>query len=180
MAKYKFTARLNTNDLTRLQNELRHYREKTLKDKVKQFVLELAELGVYTASETVSSPGKNGTERYAKYISFYKRITVDNKDVVIVQMIGEGKMKGNLKPLSMVEWGSAKFAEEPSQMFGGEGGKGTWITSGKHVDDEKWIYWNKDKGGWRTNYSVKPTRPMFTAADKMITDVERIAKKVFG
>ena len=179
MAKYNFSMRLNEQSIKQLEKELRNYKQNILRGKIQKFVDELLSVGISTAYLKVNQATDFEKKHYVNYISFSKKVVYDDKETLIVYLVGEGEMQGEVKPLSMMEWGSALHALPVEQAYGGFGGKGTFATTGANLDKESWHYQDAE-GNWKTNHSVKPQRPMYSASVTMKSEILRIARRVFG
>lgn len=194
MAKLECT--LSISGINQLQKELEEYK-KELEEKSNLLVKKLLEIGVSTAyqySQGVS--GAYGTHKMENYVNFTSSLNKDRYGYTGV-MLGMGqvfysqwvdsngqKHTDTIKPLSMLEWGSAALALSPQEAFNGSGGKGTMATQG-HEDDLVWYFATDvdEKGNptnWKIGTAVKPTQPMYHAMKEIMDKLNSTAKQVFG
>lgn len=164
---------------------------KSLKEKTEKFVELLSERGITVAQEAVAK----GTHQMPQRIRFEKEITTD-KAYVLGVITGTGdtfishwmdsdfiEHIDEVFPLAMMEFGSAMYALEPQEAFGGSGGRGTFSVSGNSGKAE-WYVTVMDEGTdivrRKHATAIFPTRPMYNAMLAMQRDIISCAEKAFG
>lgn len=182
---------LSSDGIKRLCDEMRKY-ERSLPDKTKRFMELLADVGIQAAQEALSG----GTHTMPDRITLTKEVEIDGNKVTLA-IIGEGStfvsewvdaLGGEhtdvVYPMHMMEFGSAGYAEEPSGDFGASvGGKGTFSKMG-HQDAYAWYFNVKSEDGEKTERklgtAIRPTRPLYTAMERMKEQIQQAAKEAFG
>lgn len=163
---------------------------KSLPDKIALLVDALADCGIVTAEISVAS----GTHQMPNLIRFEKEIKLDKKHTIgVVVGIGEtfpsvwidaygDTHSDTVKPLSMMEFGSAAFALPQQEAFGGYGGQGTFSVSGNE-DKAVWYVTKIDEDGNERRVlatAIAPTQPMYKAMQEMRNQIVFHAKRIFG
>ena len=168
---------LSADSLLKAAEAVRTYKD-SLKDKCREFREQLIDIGIST--------GESNCGKYAGMIVFKRDDEGADKSLLVAtdgkKVIREWRYRGDTKsvevsPLLMAEFGSGWFSENLLEVAGV--GQGTFPDQ-KHAFDE---------GGWRwttldnvTHHSVGeiPTHPMYAAMMQMQSDIDRIARQVFG
>ena len=175
-------------NIDRVQEQLKQYMKSYTK-KLQKFVELLLEKGI-TVAETETA---KGSHQLPQRIRFEKKIEAD-KGYVLGILTGKGDTlisdwidaKGNehideVFPLSMLEFGSAAYALEPQDTFGGHGGKGTFSVSGNE-NKASWYVTKIDDGGNEIRKhatAIEPTKPMYNAMLDMRSEISECAEKAF-
>lgn len=181
MAKKVFKLNpLSSISITALQKQLQEYRD-SLDKKCERFVRELAESGISVA--------KVNTGNFGKYLAFtvqsirtadgYKAVLLATNTGIIHSewRTKDGVKTADVSPLLMCEFGSGLRAKNPMNVPGV--GTGTF-PGGTHGDDpEGWWYMDLD-GVWHHSYGMTPKMPMYHASLAIMSNVQRVAKEVFG
>ena len=154
-----------------------------------RFVEKLLKVGQRIATEKAKDiPGTYGTHRMGKYVYF--DIYIDDKENgcdgylygydTPLQITWQDSMTMHttiLKPLLMLEFGSAGLAIPPQERFGGYAGQGTLAIKG-HEKETKWHFIDED-GKLKVGTAIQPTQPMLFAYIDMMQSSKEIARKVF-
>lgn len=164
---------LDTKSINHAIKELQEYKA-SLKNKLVEFVDELAQIGISVAKSSVDG-------KYSGNVAFEREIEGQYPAVVGVVMGYDtqkmeswwyykgGKMKVEISPILMSEFGSGNFAAS--------GWRGSLSVQG-HAFDPYWS-WTDDKGH-HTSSGEYPTQPMHNAALQMQEQIEAVARKVFA
>lgn len=178
---------LGTKEISNLIARLKKYRDKTLPKLCKQFVEELANVGIETARST------NG--KYSSYIEFKKEIhsAYDSIGVVKAVVIGAdiapllvqwrgkgGKPTGyTVSPIALEEFGSGWESDVLFASMQGIVGQGTMPNAKGHAFDPMGWGWQDLDGTYHRSIGYAPTHPMYNAWIEMLTQIRQIADKVF-
>lgn len=190
----KFTATLNTESIDNLIKDLTEYKE-SLSEKTQRLVDELLDKGIARAETVKGKPGTYGTHGMEKYVTFTKELDVD-KYGCYGMMLGVGSVieskwysleekerNGSISSILALEFGTAATALEATSMFGGHGGRGTNARYG-HENDTDWYFITGFEADGRPIYkhatSITPTRPMMNAANEMIAEIYKTARRIFS
>ena len=181
MAKKVLKANIfSPSSIQELQKQLGDYKN-SLNDKCEQFVRELAESGISVAKQSVGN--------FGKYITFSVKTEKEQngcKGVLFASNTGiiksewrtqDGVKTADVSPLLMAEFGSGMKAENPMNVPGV--GQGTF-PGGTHGNDPSGWWWMDLNGEWHHSRGVTPTMPMYHASLEMITQIQDIARRVFG
>lgn len=164
---------LNTKSINHAIKELQDYKA-SLKDKLVEFVDELAQVGIKVGNATVA-------DKYSGSVTFEREIEGQYPTVVGVVMGYDtqkmkswwyykgGRMEVEISPILMSEFGSGNFAAS--------GWQGSLSVQG-HAFDPYWSWTDDD--GHHTSSGEHPTQPVHTAAIQMMEQVEAVARKVFA
>ena len=179
---------LSTSGIEKLIKQLEDYK-KSIREKNKLFLEKLAERGIEAAQDNASK----GTHTMPSRITFKREIKTED-GVLTAYVIGEGQPFQSdwvdafdvehhdmVYPLSMLEFGSAGLALQEQDAFGGHGGQGTFTRIG-HDAETSWYVKRGDKNNNEVRHAtaIRPTRPMYNAAEAMIKEIQDIAKEVFN
>lgn len=183
-----FKTALCSAGLEEVARELEEYKN-SLKQKNRDFLNKLSDVGIFTAMEAVSS----GSHTMPLRVFFYREAEVEG-DTYTVYVVGEGypfasswidsdgaSHEDMVYPMSMMEFGSAGYALPPTVAYGGRGGQGTFSQRGNE-GFTSW-YFKKVEGTEekkKHGTAIRPTRPLYNAAIKMQSEIESIARDVFG
>lgn len=158
--------------------KLRNY-SNGLENKILEFSKRLAEVGIFMAKE--SSGGE-----FEPYLVFKKEITVQHgiasaKTLVIGSNSSLAKVvwdsgEAYVNPILMTEFGSGWLAMNPKSISGV--GQGTF--PGQKYAFEPGGWWWRENGIVHHSYGTRAYAPMDHAYVEMVSQVETIAKQVFG
>lgn len=165
--------------------DLRDYQEE-FEDKREIFIRRLMELGIRTANVHLGE--------FAGMVMFEK--TIDENGGIIVASDKEKLVKVwytdkkltkersyEVSPLLLAEFGSGWLAEVSSGVNMaspiGEVGQGT-MPEQKHAFDENGWFWYDEDGEKHHSYGTAPTHPLYNAVIEMQTQIELVAREVFG
>lgn len=154
----------------------------SLQPKTQQFLKELADVGIQAAKSNTSAV-------LGQHITYTKQVTTSSGKKCVVKLIGrdDGTMTSTwyvsetqtktapVSALLMAEVGSGKYANTTYNIP--DSGRGTFPGQ-THAWEDRWSY--KDETGWHTTSGIQPTYPIHNAALAMRTQIESIAKRVFG
>lgn len=175
-----FKSDLSVKGLRKLQKELRQYQRVTFKNQLRQFVSELADVGIRIA--------KLNKGEFGDYIGFVKELqdtkyNYKTKALVIglnqVPNVVTWLKKGGAHS---VEVNSIMMAEFGSGQFAVNGHRGTFPDQ-KHAMEDEWSYIPIVDGQLKeqeTSSGVNPTMPLFRASIEMQNQIETIANRVFS
>lgn len=184
--------KLTESGIDSLIHDLEAYRD-SLDSKVELFTAKLLELGIARAESVPGISGEFGTHKMERFVWYSKELN-PSKDGCLGVLVGTGRTfnvtwgengekSGSLNALQAIEFGTAAKALPVQTRFGVTGGRGTNSYYG-HSDDSRWYFANgKDSEGrliWKKATAITPTRPMAQAANEMISQINRVAKEVFG
>ena len=180
---------LSVGGIESIINQLNEY-AKSLEEKNAEFIRLLLEVGIRVAEERV----QNGSHHMPDYISFEKEIETDG-GCTLGYLVGQGDTLlsnwidstgiehiDEVFPLAMMEFGSAVFALEPQETFGGQGGQGTFSVSGNE-NKASWYVTKIDEAGNEVRTyatAIEPTRPMYNAMLEMREQLISCAQQAFG
>ena len=155
-----------------------------LKDKAIRFKKELIAVGIQTAKANAGEYGNCITfscEALEAEVSFLQG--KDNQ-LIVKEWYASKKDAQNhrnarsyaISPLLMAEFGSGFLAK----VLWDVGGVGQGTMPGQiHAYDSKGWFWYDDSGVKHHSKGESPTYPMHAASIAMLTEVDRIARKVF-
>lgn len=179
MAKYVFKGSLSTEGIENIKKQLLNYRNVTLKDKVRQISMKLAEIGIDVATAQVdSSP-----------LGHYVTLNLDISPVqagtrAILTAIGEVKHADGREPFNLLlalEFGSGIYYNANKNPHSDKFGLGPGTFPGQvHAFEDGWYYWDEKTQSWKYTHGVKATMPMHKAEIEIISNIKRIAKEVFS
>lgn len=166
-------------NLNALIKDLQNYKQE-LEDKRIIFLRRLMEIGINMANKQLGE--------FSGMVVFEK--TIDDDGGVIVATDGEkiirvwytdknltNERSYEVSPLLLSEFGSGWLAEVKGNIPGV--GQGT-MPGQKHAFDANGWYWYDEYGEKHHSYGEKPTHPMYYATIEMQTQIEAIAREVFG
>lgn len=152
--------------------ELKAYK-KDLNSKCERFVKELADLGVNAAMTTLAFEGLGDAPRDADF-----DVKIDNDGRIIacvIRVTGEG--------ILFWEFGAGNEfngMNSPNPKAGAFGmGPGTYPGQ-THVPIPGFWYYRDQSGESVRSYGTQATMPMYKASVEMITQIQQVAKRVFG
>ena len=165
--------------------DLRNY-QKDLEEKRVIFIRRLMELGIRMANAQLGE--------FAGMVVFEK--TIDENGGIIVASDKEKLVKVwytdkkltkersyEVSPLLLAEFGSGWLAEVASgvNMASPIGGVGQGTMPGqKHAFDENGWWWYDEDGEKHHSYGSAPTHPLYFAVIEMQTQIELVAREVYG
>ena len=169
---------LNTKSIKKAISELKKY-ELSLAQKNELFVNKLLDLGITAAQQNVGKMGE--------HITFTKE--VDGTINCVGVMIGKDAQKiisrwyyyedivgAEISPILFEEFGTGMYA---SVLFPVDGvGQGTFPGQ-THAFEGIW-HWRDEDGKWHSSNGFKPSHPMYEADMAMISQIQAVAKEVFG
>lgn len=172
-------------DIKSIIKDLEDYK-KSFEDKRVIFLRRLMELGISMANKQLGE--------FAGMVVFEK--TIDENGGIIVASDGEKLLKVwytdknltnersyEVSPLLLSEFGSGWLAEVASGVNMaspiGVVGQGT-MPGQKHAFDEKGWWWYDEAGEKHHSYGSAPTHPLYHAVIEMQTQIEIVAREVFG
>ena len=176
-------------NIDRVKAQLDQY-TKEFPKKVKMFVELLTDEGITVARDRTA----DGSHQMPQRIRFEKKIMTDKAYVLgYITGIGDTLISDwfdadgiehidEVYPLSMLEFGSAAYALEPQEAYGGYGGRGTFSVSGNENKSQWYVNKVGEDGNMERTYAtaIRPTRPMYNAMLEMQKQIEQCAKKAFG
>ena len=181
MAKHVFVSDLSVKGLNNLIKKLENYRDNILPQKLSEFTLRLAEVGIpiieknmseasYTYDEKLIQSGADTSHNtYIKLNSFgnyaQANLIVEGRELLFIEF-GSGVYNNT-------EVGTSPHpkGEEFGFLIGSYGmGKGA---------QKVWGYY-ADSGELVLTHGVKATMPMYEASLEIINSVVRVAREVFG
>ena len=181
MANRKFTAKISTDSLEKLKQELLQYKNVELPNKCRELVTRLANEGITVASANVGG--------FGKYITFSMKAIPEKdgcKAIMIAsengKIISSWKTKDGIKteevsPLLLAEFGSGWGAENPMKIPGV--GQGTFPNQTHAFDKEGW-YWIDLEGNLNHSYGINAKMPMYKASLHIIDSIKSVAQEVFS
>ena len=180
MAKRVFKANLSVKGIEQLKKDLQGYKD-SLNKKCEIFIRRLAESGIIVAQQNVGNFGKyitfsittNPTATGCKGIMVATNTGIINSE----WLTEDGVKSADVNPLLMVEFGSGLRAKNPKNVPGV--GTGTFPGQQHASNPQGWWYMDLN-GEWHHSYGVTPKMPMYNASIKMHTEINRIAREVFG
>lgn len=180
MAKHTISISLSEKSIQNAIKELESYNS-SLINKCETFVRKLAEKGIETA--------KTRTGNYGKYITFTIKTNKDEYGVSAVLLATntgiirsewltkDGVKTADVSPLLMVEFGSGLRAKNPKNVPGV--GTGTFPGGTHGSTPNGWWYKDLDSV-WHHSTGVSPQAPVYNASLRMISDIQTVAREVFG
>lgn len=183
-------AKLNTNSINKLINQLENYKHELVL-KCQEFVDALADVGIETARYNLfnlvdgtfktSSDGVGGGYgemiSVADKVSFSKEVEVSDIGAICIIIPASEPFttvwdsgSAVVDPLLMAEFGSGMFAVD--------GHRGTFPNQKYAFNPQGW-FWRKD-GVTYHSYGIEPPRPIFKAYEEMQLQMQAIAAQVFG
>lgn len=186
--KKKVKFYVSKNGLNKAINFLDDYK-KQINDKTKLFIDFLSDYGKVTIEDNIQSSGELNDIGYVTHmiqvektlehpINGYKAIiyAFDVDKVISIWYNSKGRNEAEVSPLLMMEFGSGQMAENPLNV----GGVGQGTFPGQtHADQPQGWYWRDEDGNLYHSKGIVPTQPMYHAQQKLLQDLERIAKEVF-
>lgn len=173
--------------------ELSAYR-KSIEEKNQQFVSTLLEHGIVTAREALAG----GTHHMPERITFSKNVEVSGQKIT-AYLVGTGEPFEShwvdahgtdhhdlVCPMSMMEFGSAGLALPPTYDFlpkdGEAGGRGTFSVSGNENKTSWTFYIRTGEKSYeqKVGTAIAPTRPLYNAIEQMRSEINSVAREVFG
>lgn len=170
---------LSQNGISQLQKQLKDYAKKTLPQKSKLFVEKLAEHGINVANNNTVTTAVYFYKQIEEIESGCKALMIGaDKFKILSEWLAWGEYKtAEVSPLLMAEFGSGYMAENPMNVEGY--GQGTFPEQTHAFDVGGWKWMDLD-GNWHHSEGVAPTMPMYSAWLGMYSEIEKIAKEVFG
>lgn len=208
--KWTITVDLAKGELSRAIRDLKHYRDHSLDNKIKEFIDELASVGIDTARL------KMADNRYKNYITFGATVEVDEKKHRVVLVYGRNtemfertwfltatsnkRGYSEINPILMAEFGSGAYARTSDHInTDGIGGRGTHPTQRHAFDKNGWWWYEEEADPTSDRSTYIPlsitantrrekhfsrgevgARPLLAAVEEMQRQVRTIADKVFG
>ena len=151
--------------------QLRAY-QKSLVSKNEKFVRRLAELGIPVIDENIALAQGDSEKSHNTYIkinnfSGYSQAT----------LICEGV------DLLFIEFGTGIHYNTPAGTSPHPKGQELGYTIGSYGQgngkNESWVYYS-DSGEWIRSYGTEATMPVYKASVKIMQNIRKIAKEVFG
>lgn len=180
MGNRKFTAKLSTDSLEKLKQDLWQYKKVKLTSKCRELIKRLMEIGVEVANAKLSeSP-------LGSQITITTKISSENyggKGIILAK--GAVHQAEGYDPFSIllaIEFGAGiHYNPTPNPNADKFGlGVGTFPGQIHAFQSEGWMYWDEKAQEWRHTYGVKATMPLYNADIEIIQNIEKIAKEVFG
>lgn len=178
----KFVAKLSTDSLNKLKQNLLQYKNTELQTKCKELVKRLMESGIEVAN------AKLGESPLGSQVTITTNISSDTtgcKGILLAK--GAVHQAEGFEPFSVllaIEFGAGIHYNPggtPNPKSGEFGlGVGTFPGQLHAFDEGGWYYWDDAKQAWIHSYGVKATMPMYSADMEIIQNIEKIAKEVFG
>ena len=182
MGNRKFTAKLSTDSLDKLKQELLQYKNVELPNKCRELIKRLMESGVEVANAKLSESPLGSQVTITTNLSSER---YGGKGIILAK--GAVHQSEGYDPFSIllaIEFG-AGVHYNPSgtpnpnaDKFGL--GVGTFPGQVHAFQSEGWMYWDEKAQEWRHTYGVKATMPLYNADMEIIQNIEKIAKEVFG
>lgn len=196
MERTVITIGLSNKSFRDAQKAVRKYKRELLK-KCRLFVDKLAEVGIETATQAVSSDSGNPPEEnkgYGRFVVFRKQIENANQLGVRGILIASnsagllrsqwrtlntasGVATADVSPILMAEFGAGLKANNPRASEFGMG-QGTFPGQTHAFDADGWWYQTLDYE-WHHSYGVTPTMPVQKAADEMVREIGKVAREVW-
>ena len=181
MGKRKFTAKLSTDSLDNLKQELLQYKNMELPNKCRELIKRLMESGVEVANAKLSeSP-------LGSQVTITTTMSSENyggKGIILAK--GAVHQAEGYDPFSIllaIEFG-AGVHYNPSgtpNPKSAELGFGVSTFPGQtHAWQDTWFYWDDKEQEWKPSHGIKAIMPMYSADMEIIQNIEKIAKEVFG
>lgn len=145
--------------------------EKELNAKAKLFCEKLAEIGFAEAQSKIDlSP-----------LSGYINVRIEDRSTIdepCMYLVATGSDKGDFNTLLAVEFGAGIHYNPIANPDAEEYGFGVGTYPGQtHAFEDGWVFWNGNE--WIYTHGVKAYMPMNSAKQKMLSQIEKIAKEVF-
>ena len=148
------------------------------KEKLRQFVEELADYGISVAEQN--------TGVWGKYIRFEKEVDETKtgcRALVLMydtQLIIPPHDSRPVSPSMMAEWGSGSKGLPTQTTYSGRSvGQGTFPEQTHAFDPKGWWYKGKDDK-WHHSYGMEAYRPMYKAYTEINNHIKEVAKRVFS
>ena len=157
--------------------------KKELVQKSEEFVSMLIDIGIQVAEMNSGD--------YGSYIVFRKElnprkdgcegllIATDREKIVREWIRGGQIVSAEISPLLMSEFGSGWLAQVLFPSVEGQVGQGTFPNQ-IHAFDENGWWWTTPDGEKHHSKGEKPTHPMHEAYVMMYSEIEKVAREVFG
>lgn len=181
MGKHTISMKLSTDSITAAIKELKSYQSE-LTGKCERIVSELAKEGI--------TIGRQNTGKFGSYIVFSMNTTTETAGCTAIMLaretgtitrqwkLADDSIKSvQISPLLMAEFGSGKWAENPTGVSGV--GQGTFPGQTHAFDASGWS-WKDLDGNWHHSTGMSPTAPMYKAAMKMEQIARAKVREVFG
>lgn len=179
MSLKKLTLNLSTQSVGKIIDEIDDY-TKSLPKKCQIFSERLADLGIKIAYDKTVSSGVAFIKEMENLEYGCKTLMI-GKDLFKIhqQWVKQGGEVGEaeISPLLMSEFGSGWKAENPQNIEGF--GQGTFPNQTHAFDVGGWSWFGLDNQ-WHHSTGIAPTMPMYSAFLEMYSQIEKIAKDVFG
>lgn len=171
--------RLDTNSIEQAISELKKY-QNSLRGKSELLVSRLIDEGISVAYQHVG--------RYSGYVEFVKEmqdggkqcigllIGRDSKPYISTWLVKGGTKSVEVSGILMSEFGSGWLANVIWDVSGV--GQGTFPDQ-KHAFDKRW-FWKDVNGVRHSSIGEQPHYPMYFADMTMLSNIDRIAREVFG
>lgn len=180
MAKRVFKTDLSIKGIDNLISELENYANVTLPNKTNEFISKLADRGITFARLHTGIMDDLGNVSAAVSLTKEVEPTVDGCKALVImaddfKIIQEWLRYGEIvqeevSPSLMYEFGSGNYAIEGHQgTFPGQ----------THAFDPVWR-WQDVDGTWHSSSGIRPSQPMFHAAQEMYKVAVEVAKEVFS
>lgn len=154
-------------------------------EQCKQFCEELATVGIKAAIMATTSD-KSGL---SNLVVFAKEMKIEDKSGCsmimygrnIRSVFGEDANAAEVSPILMIEFGSGPNGAPPQSLLDGQltVGQGSFPGQTHAFDTNGWWYKSTRDGEWHHSYGIVPCYPMQNAYDKMVTQVDKIARSCF-
>lgn len=172
-------------DVKSIMKDLQDYKQE-LEDKREIFIRRLMELGIGMANVQLGEFA--GMVKFEKTIDENGGIIVASDSTKIVRVWYSDKKLTKQKsyevsPLLLSEFGSGWLAEVSSGVNMaspiGEVGQGT-MPGQTHAFDENGWWWYDEDGEKHHSYGQAPTHPLYYAVLEMQTQIDLVAREVYG
>lgn len=179
MGKRVLKTDLSVKGIENLKKQLIEYRDVELPSKCKELATKLANIGVNIAS------AKIGESPLGKYVTLKTDISADKMGYKAI-LIATGEViqsddYNDFSVLLAIEFGAGIHYNQKPNPKADEFDMGVGTFPGQiHAFEDGWFYWNEEAQEWRYTHGVKATMPMYTASERILQDIVKTAKEVFG
>ena len=150
-----------------------------INNKANEFVRELADVGIKVAQGHLGE--------WNNYI-FFERLDEENGTIIVASDINvlkvwytdkklTNKREYEVSPLLLAEFGSGWLSDNKWDINGV--GQGTMPSQTHALNPNGW-YWYDESGVKHHSIGELPSYPLYTATVGMLTEIQTVARKVFG